>query len=223
MDSVAAGFKVDVTAVSRGKGFAGTMKRHNFKGQGASHGNHKHHRAPGAIGVLRLPGPRVQGHAHGWPDGPPAGHDAQPRGREVGPGAQPAARQGFGARPERRGRPRPQRRQAAGQGVRVMAEITLKTSAGRDAGSVELDDSVFGIRPNVALMHQVVTRSWRTAAPGRTAPRRAARSAVAAPSRTGRRARATPVRDRRGRRSSPAAASRSARSRARTFSARRRR
>ena len=37
---------VDVTAVSKGKGFAGTMKRHDFPGQGASHGNRKHHRAP---------------------------------------------------------------------------------------------------------------------------------------------------------------------------------
>ena len=44
---------VDVTAVSKGKGFAGTMKRHNFKGQGASHGNHKHHRAPGSIGSVQ--------------------------------------------------------------------------------------------------------------------------------------------------------------------------
>src|SRR5918994_2081651 len=51
-----AGKKVDVTAVSKGKGFAGTMKRHNFKGQGASHGNHKHHRAPGAIGSCAFPG-----------------------------------------------------------------------------------------------------------------------------------------------------------------------
>jgi len=56
VDTVAAGTKVDVTAVSRGKGFAGTMKRHNFKGQGASHGNHKHHRAPGAIGSCAFPG-----------------------------------------------------------------------------------------------------------------------------------------------------------------------
>src|SRR5207344_1950082 len=48
-DALEAGQKVDVTAVSRGKGFAGTMKRHNFSGQGASHGNHKHHRAPGSI------------------------------------------------------------------------------------------------------------------------------------------------------------------------------
>ena len=56
VDVVAAGSKVDVTAVSKGKGFAGTMKRHNFKGQGASHGNHKHHRAPGSIGACAFPG-----------------------------------------------------------------------------------------------------------------------------------------------------------------------
>ncbi len=56
VDTVAAGTRVDVTAISRGKGFAGTMKRHNFKGQGASHGNHKHHRAPGAIGSCSFPG-----------------------------------------------------------------------------------------------------------------------------------------------------------------------
>jgi large subunit ribosomal protein L3 len=56
VDVLAAGQKVDVTAVSRGKGFAGTMKRHNFSGQGASHGNHKHHRAPGAIGSCSFPG-----------------------------------------------------------------------------------------------------------------------------------------------------------------------
>jgi large subunit ribosomal protein L3 len=51
-----AGEKVDVTAVSRGKGFAGGMKRHNFKGQGGGHGNHKHHRAPGSIGACATPG-----------------------------------------------------------------------------------------------------------------------------------------------------------------------
>jgi len=50
-----AGDRVDVTAVSKGKGFAGGMKRHNFKGQGASHGNHKHHRAPGSIGACATP------------------------------------------------------------------------------------------------------------------------------------------------------------------------
>jgi large subunit ribosomal protein L3 len=56
LDVFEAGAKVDVTSVSKGKGFAGGMKRHNFKGQGASHGNHKHHRAPGSIGACATPG-----------------------------------------------------------------------------------------------------------------------------------------------------------------------
>ena len=54
-DLLTAGDLVDVTAVSKGKGFAGAMKRHNFKGQGASHGNHKKHRSPGAIGACATP------------------------------------------------------------------------------------------------------------------------------------------------------------------------
>jgi large subunit ribosomal protein L3 len=50
------GEMVDATAVSKGKGFAGGMKRWNFAGQGAAHGNHKHHRAPGSIGACSTPG-----------------------------------------------------------------------------------------------------------------------------------------------------------------------
>ena len=49
------GQRVDVTAISKGKGFAGGMKRHNFKGQGGGHGNHKKHRAPGSIGACATP------------------------------------------------------------------------------------------------------------------------------------------------------------------------
>ena len=56
VEQIPAGSRVDVIATSRGKGFAGTMKRHNFSGQGASHGNHKHHRAPGSIGSCSFPG-----------------------------------------------------------------------------------------------------------------------------------------------------------------------
>ena len=55
VELLAAGDKVDVTAVSKGKGFAGAMKRHNFKGQGAAHGNHKKHRAPGSVGACATP------------------------------------------------------------------------------------------------------------------------------------------------------------------------
>lgn len=51
----APGSRADVTGVSKGKGFSGVMKRHNFKGQGASHGNHKKHRAPGSIGACATP------------------------------------------------------------------------------------------------------------------------------------------------------------------------
>lgn len=50
-----AGQKVDVVGTSKGKGFAGVMKRHNFKGVGASHGQHKNHRKPGSIGASATP------------------------------------------------------------------------------------------------------------------------------------------------------------------------
>jgi large subunit ribosomal protein L3 len=56
VEVLAKGQKVDVTAVSRGKGWAGAMKRHNFSGQGASHGNHKMHRSPGSVGSCSFPG-----------------------------------------------------------------------------------------------------------------------------------------------------------------------
>ncbi|MEU6859786.1 50S ribosomal protein L3 [Glycomyces sp. NPDC046736] len=47
---------VDVTGTTKGKGFAGVMKRHGFKGLPASHGAHKVHRAPGSIGGCATPG-----------------------------------------------------------------------------------------------------------------------------------------------------------------------
>ena len=54
-DVFAKGERVDATAISKGKGFSGAMVRHNFKGQGASHGNHKKHRSPGSIGACATP------------------------------------------------------------------------------------------------------------------------------------------------------------------------
>jgi large subunit ribosomal protein L3 len=54
-DLMVVGELVDAIAVSKGKGFAGAMKRHNFKGQGGSHGNHKKHRSPGSIGACATP------------------------------------------------------------------------------------------------------------------------------------------------------------------------
>ena len=54
-DAFAAGDVIDVTATTKGKGFAGTMKRHGFAGVGASHGSHRNHRKPGSIGGASTP------------------------------------------------------------------------------------------------------------------------------------------------------------------------
>jgi len=54
-DVLAEGARADVAGISKGKGFQGVMKRHNFKGMGAGHGVHRVHRAPGAIGACATP------------------------------------------------------------------------------------------------------------------------------------------------------------------------
>jgi large subunit ribosomal protein L3 len=56
VDMFAAGERVDVTGTSKGKGFAGTVKRHNFRTQDATHGNSVSHRAPGSSGQNQSPG-----------------------------------------------------------------------------------------------------------------------------------------------------------------------
>jgi len=55
-DAFAVGQKVDVSGTTIGKGFAGTVKRHNFSTQDATHGNSLSHRAPGSIGQNQTPG-----------------------------------------------------------------------------------------------------------------------------------------------------------------------
>jgi len=51
-----AGARIDVVGTSKGKGFAGVMKRHNFRGLGSSHGTQRKHRSPGSIGACATPG-----------------------------------------------------------------------------------------------------------------------------------------------------------------------
>jgi large subunit ribosomal protein L3 len=63
----AAGQKVDVQGRSIGKGFAGTIKRHNFSSQRASHGNSRSHNVPGSISMAQdpgrvFPGKKMSGH-----------------------------------------------------------------------------------------------------------------------------------------------------------------
>ena len=62
-----AGQKVDVQGTSIGKGFAGTIKRHNFRSQRASHGNSRSHNVPGSISMAQdpgrvFPGKKMSGH-----------------------------------------------------------------------------------------------------------------------------------------------------------------
>jgi large subunit ribosomal protein L3 len=61
VDVFSEGQKVDVRGVTRGKGFAGTVKRHNFGMQDATHGNSLSHRAPGSIGQNTEPGRVMKG------------------------------------------------------------------------------------------------------------------------------------------------------------------
>ena len=61
------GQMVDVTGISQGKGFAGTIKRHHFRSGRASHGNSRSHNVPGSIGMAQdpgrvFPGKRMSGH-----------------------------------------------------------------------------------------------------------------------------------------------------------------
>jgi large subunit ribosomal protein L3 len=70
VDVLSQGELVDVTSISKGKGFTGVMKRHGFGGLGASHGAHRVHRAPGAIGACAtpsrvFPGTRMAGRSGG--------------------------------------------------------------------------------------------------------------------------------------------------------------
>ena len=66
-DVFAVGQKVDVQGTSIGKGFAGTIKRHNFRSQRASHGNSRSHNVPGSISMAQdpgrvFPGKKMSGH-----------------------------------------------------------------------------------------------------------------------------------------------------------------
>ena len=67
LDVFKVGQMIDVTGVTQGKGFAGTIKRYNFKSGRASHGNSRSHNVPGSIGMAQdpgrvFPGKRMSGH-----------------------------------------------------------------------------------------------------------------------------------------------------------------
>ena len=97
LDVFAAGDRVDVIGTSRGHGFQGVMKRHNFRGGAATHGS-MFHRAPGSIGASSYPSRVVKGMRGGRAHGRRARDDAEPAGRAGRRREQPAhaARGGAG-------------------------------------------------------------------------------------------------------------------------------
>ena len=166
--------------MSKGKGFAGGMKRHNFKGQGGSHGNHKKHRSPGSIGACATParvfkGTRMAGRM--------GGHQVTTLNLEVVQadeerelvlvkGAVPGREAGSSCSATRS-----RARSATGALVTTVdttvrigqkaraagpepgAQVDRRRLRGTVLGTVDLDPEWFGLEPNVALMHQVVVPS----------------------------------------------------------------
>ena len=99
-----AGQRVDVTGKSKGKGTAGVMKRHGFKGLSASHGTQRKHRSPGSIGACATPGRVFKGVRMAGRMGARADDRAEPDRARRGRRQEPAAHQGCGSRPARRAR-----------------------------------------------------------------------------------------------------------------------
>ena len=157
-----AGQRVDVTGKSKGKGTAGVMKRHGFKGLSASHGTQRKHRSPGSIGACATPGPRLQGRADGGPDGRGADDRAEPDRARRGQRQEPAADQGRGSRPARRAC------RGALRGTRgeLMSTVNVVSPSSEEAGTVELPDAIFAAKVNVPLMHQVVVAQRAAARQG---------------------------------------------------------
>jgi hypothetical protein len=183
-----AGQKVDVTGTSIGKGFQGVMKRHNFGGGRASHGNSVSHRSHGSTGQNQDPGRVFKGKKM-------AGHmgdvrvttqnlevvstDAD-RGLILVRGAVPGAKGAWimvrdavkhplpdnapkpAAIRAARGQERSSRgRRGPGErGSRVM-DVKVTTLAGKDAGKVTLADEIFGLEPREDILQRVVR--WQLA------------------------------------------------------------
>jgi large subunit ribosomal protein L4 len=88
-----------------------------------------------------------------------------------------------------------------------MATLKLTKPTGRASGSVDVDDALFAVEPNIPLMHQVVTAQLAARRSGTQSTKTRAEVGAAAPSRGARRAPVGPARARSGRRSGGAAAS----------------
>ena len=166
-DVFGAGERVDVTGISKGKGFTGAMQRHNFKGQGASHGNHKKHRSPGSIGACATPARVFKGMKMAGQYGNArittlnlevVEGDAE-RGLLLIKGAVPGPNGGLVFVRNAVKAPASKSRERG-------MKLDVKSATGAGAGTVDVPDELFGIEPNIAVMHQVVTAQLAAARAG---------------------------------------------------------
>ena len=156
------GQTVDVAGTSKGKGFAGTMKRHNFKGVGASHGAHRNHRKPGSIGAGSTPSRVFKGLKMSGRMGSDSvtvqNLTVALRRRRQGP----AAHQGRDSRLDRQPRLRQDRR----EGSQPVSTVDVTSPDGSKSGTVELPAEVFEVQVNIPLIHQVVVGQLAAARQG---------------------------------------------------------
>ena len=156
----AAGQKVDVQGTSIGKGFAGTIKRHNFSSQRASHGNSRSHNVPGSISMAQdpgrvFPGKKMSGHM-GDETVTTQNLDVvrvdEARSLLLVRGAVPGAKNGHVVvRPPSR-----LREACQGQEGSQVMQLELLNEQGQATAKVDAPDTVFARDYNEALVHQVV-------------------------------------------------------------------
>jgi 50S ribosomal protein L4/50S ribosomal protein uL3 len=140
------GDQADVVGVSKGKGFAGTMKRHGFGGLGASHGTERKHRSPGAIGACATPSRVFKGTRMAGQMGNERVTVLNLEVVEGGTGPDRLPCDGSLQRQDRR-----DQRKAA-----LMASIQVRDPAGKVLRDRDLPAEFFEAPVNVPAMHQVV-------------------------------------------------------------------
>ena len=155
---------VDITGTSKGKGFSGTIKRHNFDSQRTSHGNSRSHRVPGSIGMAQDPGRVFPGQRMAGQYGNTKSTvqnlqvvrvDAE-RNLLLVKGAVPGAvNSDVIVRP--------------GVESGCVMELKVINAQGQVSGSLSVSDALFAREYNEALVHQLVTAYLANARSGNRA------------------------------------------------------
>jgi large subunit ribosomal protein L3 len=166
-----AGQRIDVMGTTKGKGTAGVMKRHGFKGLGASHGTQRKHRSPGSIGGCATPGRVFKGlRMAGRMGNARQTTRTSPSTRWTPSAASSWSRVRSPARAAASCSSAPRRREPDAMAGTVTEGATLTVDVvdakGKKSGTAELPADVFDVQTNVPLIHQVVVAQLAAARQG---------------------------------------------------------